>query len=476
MDKQISPVLAGMDDGLVTCQSNHGLDLQASILRLSPHHVAFEVYAPGVILRTSEVLSSFRIIIRDRAVYSGRAVISNVVNTGTMLVCEATLDDTWIDLGADSVALPHERWDDGFEGFVEQWQRRYKVLPDFKVVVADLHSLLTDLRLWLEHGELIARSSPNSERVKLETVALEKLHEPALDAIDSLGDRFEAIAASVEADQRPLHINFARRQLHPLLLCSPFAYRTFQKPLGYAGDYEMVNMIMREPFEGSSLFAKVINAWFLNQLPARAHRNRITYLANMLVSETARTTRAGRDAVICDLGCGPAGEIQAFLKESPLSDHARFTLLDFNDETVQHVSSVLGDLKKRHARKTEIQIQKKAVQHILKEAGKTTSSARKFDVIYCAGLFDYLTDRVCRQLVAVFYNWLAPGGLLVVTNVDASRAFRNKLEYILDWNLIYRSGRQVAALAPEQVRVEDRVIKSDGTAVNVFMELRKPED
>jgi len=61
--------------------------------------------------------------------------------------------------------------------------------------------------------------------------------------INELFDRFENVAAGVEDDLRPGHVLFGRRQLHPLLLCSPFVYRTFAKPLGYAGDYEMVNMM-----------------------------------------------------------------------------------------------------------------------------------------------------------------------------------------------------------------------------------------
>ena len=40
-------------------------------------------------------------------------------------------------------------------------------------------------------------------------------------------------------------------------------YRAYTKPLGYAGDYEVVNMMLRDPFEGDSLFAKVINSVFL---------------------------------------------------------------------------------------------------------------------------------------------------------------------------------------------------------------------
>ena len=76
----------------------------------------------------------------------------------------------------------------------------------------------------------------------------------------------------------PAHQAFGRRQLHPLILASPFVYRTLQKPLGHAGDYEMVNMIMRDPYEGASLFAKAFNVCALSRPPIVAHRNRLQYL------------------------------------------------------------------------------------------------------------------------------------------------------------------------------------------------------
>ena len=74
-------------------------------------------------------------------------------------------------------------------------------------------------------------------------------------------------------------MSFTERQLHPLLLCCPFMYRIFAKPLGYAGDYEMMNMIVRNDNEGGSLFAKLLQAYILNQAPAIAVRNRVDYFA-----------------------------------------------------------------------------------------------------------------------------------------------------------------------------------------------------
>jgi extracellular factor (EF) 3-hydroxypalmitic acid methyl ester biosynthesis protein len=180
---------------------------------------------------------------------------------------------------------------------------------------------------------------------------------------------------------------------------------------------------------------------------------------------------------VFNLGCGPAREIQEFLAEDVLCDHAQFSLLDFNEETIQHTSRVLEELKRRYGRRTLIQVQKKSVQHVLKEGAKPVVDAPdgRYDLIYCAGLFDYLPDRTCMQLMNVFYDWLAPGGLLAATNVEDCKPFRNMLEFVLDWHLIYRGMKNSAALLPRRAAAGNVRIFKEPTEVNVFIEVRKPE-
>src|SRR5690606_21713648 len=126
------------------------------------------------------------------------------------------------------------------------------------------------------------------------------------------------ITSAVADDASAIHRAYCRRQLHPLVMCAPFVHRTYEKPLGYAGDYEMVNMILRDPLEGASIFAKVVNSYFLAAPPAEAHRNRIDYLTEMLSDETRRRVRTGKVARIFNLGCGPAREVQSFLANNDL--------------------------------------------------------------------------------------------------------------------------------------------------------------
>ena len=280
----------------------------------------------------------------------------------------------------------------------------------------------------------------------------------------------------MDKELRPVHQTFSKRQLHPLVCCSPFAYRAYHKPLGYAGDYEMINMITRDPYEGASLFSKLVNLWFLSQWPSKAHRNRIQHLKVLLAQEALRGARRGKPIEILDLGCGPAREVQEFLKESDLCRHARFTLLDFNVETVEHATRVLEGIKRENDRSTELRVLKKSVHQVLKEGGRPRvgDDRAQYDFIYCTGLFDYLSDHTCRQLMNVFYEWLAPGGLLTISNADDCKPFRHMLEFVLDWHLIYRDSQRVAALAPASAPREACQSIKDATGVSTFLEVRKP--
>jgi len=251
-------------------------------------------------------------------------------------------------------------------------------------------------------------------------------------------------------------------------------YRTFAKPLGYAGDYEMVNMMFRDSSEGGSLFAKMVNSYALQLPPIIAHRNRITYLCDKLVEESLRAARHQRPMRVFNLGCGPAHEIQQYLAKGSITDVADFVLADFNEETAGHTAAKLNDIKRQFASRAKTQVVKRTAHQLIKNSERTVQSpqSEQYDVIYCAGLFDYLSDKVCRKLMDVFYGMLAPDGLLLATNVD-DHPSQNEMEYFLEWNLIHRNSDQMKTLAPEKSDPERLKLMRDSTGVNIFLEIRK---
>ncbi len=429
-------------DSSVEFEASQGTRMRGILLRISRHHVVFELYNPAAVLRLSETLSDFKVILNELEVYSGRATLTSVVNTGLAVVCEAGLAEGVSDMNLPANLPLHGGLGKAFQSFYRSWRSGYHILPEYKLVISDMQYLLSDLQRWLEQVELGIRSAPAGDRLQLEREIASQLGPEVSACVNGIWERFEPIAKRIEPEAEPAHRAFLQRQLHPWLLCSPFAYRTFHKPLGYAGDYEMVNMILREPFEGSSLYSKMVNVWLLQQPPAEGHRNRVEYLQQQLQAEVLRVCGQNRPARIFNLGCGPAVEIQRFLKNSELSNHAQFTLLDFNDETLRHAEAMIQQNKIAHRRSTEVSFVRKSVQQLLKEAGKQPLKApeQMYDFIYCAGLFDYLSTTVCQRILSILYRSLAPGGLLLATNVDAAKPFHISMEYILDWHLICRSG------------------------------------
>jgi extracellular factor (EF) 3-hydroxypalmitic acid methyl ester biosynthesis protein len=463
-------------DQWISYQNSQGLESRATLVRISRFSAVFETYPTAGVLRVSEVLPDFRIFLNDSVVYSGKAVVNSLVNAGVAILCEVQLEDAWQDAATLASAGP-ESLKAGFRQLLQNWQQVYRIEPDFKAVVADLHAFLAELRVWIDQVELGIRSSPSGDRVRMEQDIAGELAPSVLPAVTALFEKLELAAGRIPEQYLPAHRSFCRKQLHSLVLCSPFLYRTFSKPLGYAGDYEMVNMIVRNPYEGGSLFAKVVNAWFLSQPPAEAHRNRIQHLVERLSSAAITASANGKVARVLSLGCGPAHEVQALLREKDLVNHLHFTLIDFNQETLEHVHGCIEQLKTQFGRKTVVDLAKKSVNQLLKEAAKsiTRSPEQQHSVVYCAGLYDYLTDPICRRLSNILYDWVAPGGLLLLTNVDQSNPRKMIMDLVMEWNLLYRTGAQLATLKPDTADKDVCQIRSDLTGVNVYLEARKPE-
>ena len=470
--QKTSPLLTST----VICRTHQGGEILANVIRLRRYSVTFEVYNPYTILQLSEVLEDFKIRVGDQIAYQGRAVVSGMVNTGILLVCEVTLSDSWLELSL----LPNGEGDQSLgqqiSSFVHDWKQAHQVETRFKLEVADSQNLLIGLQRWLEQIELGVRATATANRQALEKEVLGQVQGKVLEEVQVVLANLNEAGSTIPEGRVATHKSYLRRQLHPFFLCAPFVYRTFHKPLGYAGDYEMVNMLLRDPFEGGTLFAKTVNNAFVKMPPAEAHRNRIKRLGEVLLEETARNAGEGRRTEILNLGCGPAHEVKDFLMNEELSDLASFTLLDFNAETIDHARRHLMQARTTMGRMTPIGFLERSVHQLLRKASTGEEELKQggYDLVYCAGLFDYLSQRVCRRLTELFYQLVRPGGLLVITNVTTANPIRTTMEFVLEWNLIHRDELTMRELVPDTVKPENVTLKTDSTKVNYFLEMRRP--
>lgn len=70
----------------------------------------------------------------------------------------------------------------------------------------------------------------------------------------------------------------------------------------------------------------------------------------------------------------------------------------------------------------------------------------EFDLVYSAGLFDYLSDGFGRRLLGLMVNMLRPGGRLLVANFTPDNHGREYMECFMDWSLICRNEAQMGEL------------------------------
>ena len=71
-----------------------------------------------MVLRTSEVMSKFRVQLSNRTAYSGRATVANLTQAGTLTVCEASLDESWVMPEPATLNINSMDLSDQFDGFV----------------------------------------------------------------------------------------------------------------------------------------------------------------------------------------------------------------------------------------------------------------------------------------------------------------------------------------------------------------------
>lgn len=448
-----------------------GVELEGCLIRLGRFEVVFDVFSPEVLLRTSEVLPRLKILRQGCVVYEGRATVTNLINLAGGVTCVATVEEPGVFVTPVSGA--EAGWRASFSRFMEDWNTARRIAPEFKLAVTDLQLFLTNLRHWLDEVEIsMAHESPGRVN-ESERLMVEQIRPGLIQTLASLTNRFEEVAAKVRTEERAVYERFTRERLHPLVLVAPFAHRTYAKPLGYAGDYQMMNMIMRRRGEGASLYARMVHSWLVEQPPAEAVRNRTAHLGVRLVEETLRVHHEGRRARILNIGCGPAWEVQQFIKASRLSDYADFELVDFNPETLAYVNQTLEESRRAAGRSTTFKLVEMSVYQIIKRSlARQRGIEQSYDLIYCSGLFDYMSKNVCQQLVKAFLEALLPGGLVLVANMEAERPFRYNTEYLLGWHLVFRNSQSMAELVPANFTGRSEIVV-EPASVNLFLELRK---
>lgn len=245
-----------------------------------------------------------------------------------------------------------------------------------------------------------------------------------------------AMLKGLNQEDMQLAGDFIREQVGPYIFGSPFAARAYYKPRGYAGDYEMMNHLYRAEITGRTLYDQCVHKYFVEEPAGQAVKNRGTYLVAQM-KKLMQATPTHQPLKIISVASGPAVEQQLFLQEGKefFGRPVEFTCLDQDEESLKHAQRQIGSIDRFVKSGFKFNFKNLAIRNVI-VAGLPGDN---YDMIYSAGLFDYLTEPVAQMAAQKMMAGLKPGGQLVIGNFSTENPCTPFMELWLDWNLIYRT-------------------------------------
>ncbi|MBI1860473.1 MAG: class I SAM-dependent methyltransferase [Deltaproteobacteria bacterium] len=290
-----------------------------------------------------------------------------------------------------------------------------------------------------------------------------------------IGNEIPAIYEAIQREFQTLDeeqirdcVDYLRDKLRHLVYRSPLADRAFKKPLGYAGDHQMMSIVYDNQHAGDSLFAKCVHQYFMQESATKAVQNRAHYLKNK-IKDLLLVTQGDRPLKIISVACGPAKEIELLMEEEP--DLRRYNLevvlLDQDLGALQEAQRRMMKLTRKYPSNFKFKYLNLAIKNIIVR-GLPESD---FDMVYSAGLFDYFSDPVVLMAADRLFRGVRENGTMIIGNFDVKNPSQRMMELVMDWELIYRSEddlRRLFGHLPGTVSVEEEEEK-----VNLFCNVTK---
>lgn len=227
----------------------------------------------------------------------------------------------------------------------------------------------------------------------------------------------------------------------------PYTARALEKPRGFAGDAAMLDYIYSgiAP-RGTSKIGQAIFSATTGSPSGRSVVDR----RNRLASAIRHASSIKPGARILAIACGHLREAQLLSCEE-MSAIAQLVAFDQDqlaldlvrlEQGCGPISVVNGNIRDMIARRIEFS---------------------EMDLVYAAGIFDYLSNEVSVRLLKKMFESLSPGGRLVVGNFMPANSGRAYMETFMDWRLIYRTPGDLRALGRRAFGSREIKIERVGT-------------
>jgi extracellular factor (EF) 3-hydroxypalmitic acid methyl ester biosynthesis protein len=255
-----------------------------------------------------------------------------------------------------------------------------------------------------------------------------------LAGMDKLIHDLRETRRALPADEWAEFIEMARAdEIRKIVHLCPMTRRSYDKPRGFAGDAVMLDH-MYGLGEGQAFYAHPstlcgqVYHYTVNSAVPRAIRYRRTLIAKLI--DEAAASRPNGDARVLSIAAGHVreAELSAAVQSGQL---AEFCALDQDGQSTAFVDTVYGYLGIT------------AIEASARDLIRRRKSFVGYDLVYAAGLFDYLDDNLAKRLAKIMLGIVRPGGKVVIANVTPGVPDVGYMEAFMDWFLTYRTKREL---------------------------------
>ncbi|MCI5044452.1 MAG: hypothetical protein MRY72_07110 [Aquisalinus sp.] len=342
------------------------------------------------------------------------------------------------------------------------------VPAEYRVFCTEVLDYLSDRRSFIENNIAPHEDYFTLEEADAVSYGLEEASEADWARLCFAGNELVLPHMHDEA-LRPAIKSFTEKLLTYELVKGTNWHRSYFKPMGYPGDFRIMNYMYDHQPEGTTTYSRYLH--MLGLISGRPIVSRMDYISRYL-----ENLRQGADNIyhVMSIGSGPAREVQRFLENSNATEEGySFTLVDQEIQALDYgINAAYQSLAPSrsnvivsgmHTSFTEMLRPMSTFRHLPKQ-----------HLIYSAGLLDYLNAGLCRKLTSKLYDHLCPGGTLLVGNVnDSAIGTYWPMEYILDWTLYFRNEQEMYDMATGCEGAEVSVEMDDNGAV-YMLKVTKP--
>jgi len=228
---------------------------------------------------------------------------------------------------------------------------------------------------------------------------------------------------------------------------------TFHKPRGYSGDFELLNRIQTK-YVSSDPQLKNWDEYFHHCEAPQAVRYRITYLKELIEKKALKKSA---EFCLLNVASGPCRDIYEYFKKHPESK--------INIECVEHDHQAIV-----FAEALMKEIDRKVIFH--NKNIFRFQFAKSYDLIWSAGLFDYLDDEIFVRLLNRLLNNVKKGGEVVIGNLSVTNPSKYYM-LLFKWIVFHRSEEQLKQMALKAGALKEQIsVNKESLGVNLFLHIK----